>query len=172
MKEVLKHGRYTQIPQLSSGQKMSTSEPWVLKSQNSRRNKALFIGINYPGTKAALSGCHNDAIAMKQHVTDVWGFNPNNMKMLMDDGKHTMPTRANIIAAMRWLVEGVQPGIVLPTPRSRSSLLVPIVFSLTLGIMALGMFLSCFIATTGMTQRMLTTASKTVCVCVCVCVCA
>jgi len=110
MKQVLQQGQYSQIPQLSSGQKMTTREPWVLKSPGSRRNKALFIGINYPGTKAALSGCHNDAIAMRTHVTDVWGFNPNNMKMLMDDGKHTKPTRANIIAAMRWLVEGVQPG--------------------------------------------------------------
>jgi hypothetical protein len=117
MRQVLK-GQYEQIPQLSSGQKMLTTEPWVIKSKNSRRNKAIFIGINYPGTSAALSGCHNDAIAMKKHVTDVWGFNPNNMKMLMDDGKHTKPTKANIIAAMRWLVEGVQPGIVFPTPHS------------------------------------------------------
>ena len=110
MKDVLKQGRYTQIPQLSSGKPMKTNEPFLLKSPNSRRTKALFIGINYPGSKFALSGCINDAIAMKKHVTDVWGFDPNNMKFLADDGKSTKPTRANIIAAMRWLVDGVRPG--------------------------------------------------------------
>jgi hypothetical protein len=172
MKEVLK-GRYTQIPQLSSGQKISTSEPWVLKSSNSRRNKALFIGINYVGTEHKLDGCHNDAIKMKKHAIDVWGFSSSNCKILMDDGRSTKPTRANIIAAMKWLVEGVRAGIVLPTPRS--SLLVPVrvVFSLTLrlGIMALGMFLSCCIATTRMTQRMLTTASKTFSLSLSLCLC-
>jgi hypothetical protein len=109
MKEVLK-GRYTQIPQLSSGQKISTSEPWVLKSSNSRRNKALFIGINYVGTEHKLDGCHNDAIKMKKHAIDVWGFSSSNCKILMDDGRSTKPTRANIIAAMKWLVEGVRAG--------------------------------------------------------------
>jgi hypothetical protein len=110
MNQFLRRKNYDQVPQLSSGQKMSTAEPWLLRSNGSRRTKALFIGINYTGTPHVLKGCHNDAIAMKQHVTDVWGFNPNNMRMLMDDGKNTPPTRANIIAGMRWLVEGVQPG--------------------------------------------------------------
>ena len=110
MKEVLKRDNYTQVPQLSSGQPMDTTLPWVLKSRDSKRTKALFIGINYPGSKFALSGCINDALAMRTHVTDVWGFDRSNMKFLADDGKSTKPTRANIIAAMRWLVDGVRPG--------------------------------------------------------------
>jgi len=33
------------------------------------------------------------------------------MRILTDDGRgHGMPTRANILAGLRWLAEGVQPG--------------------------------------------------------------
>jgi hypothetical protein len=110
MKKVLKEKQYTQIPQLSSGKKMNTNAPFLLKSANSKRTKALFIGINYPGSKFALSGCVNDALAMKTHLTDVWGFDKSRMKFLADEGSYEKPTRKNIIAAMRWLVDGVKAG--------------------------------------------------------------
>ena len=178
MKEVLKQGNYTQIPQLSSGKKMNTNEPFLLKSPGSKRTKALFIGINYPGSKFALSGCVNDALAMKTHVKDVWGFDSGRMKFLADEGNYEKPTRKNIIAAMRWLVDGVKPGKILTTPHSHSSLLfpvlyivlVPLPFPLTTGIMASGTsFLHCD------HENSATNADNgfenCVCVYVCVCVC-
>jgi len=148
MKQVLKEKQYTQIPQLSSGKKMNTNAPFLLKSANSKRTKALFIGINYPGSKFALSGCVNDALAMKTHLTDVWGFDKSRMKFLADEGSYEKPTRKNIIAAMRWLVDGVKAGKISTTPHSHSSLLFPAIYivlapllsPLTTGIMASGNF--------------------------------
>lgn len=109
MRGFLKSKNYTQVPQLSSGQVMDTNQPWMLRS-NKGRTKALFIGINYSNSPSPLSGCHNDVVAIKQHVTEVWGFDRNSMRVLMDNGRDTRPTKANIISAMRWLVEDARPG--------------------------------------------------------------
>ena len=70
------------------------------------------------GTQGQLNGCHNDVMNVKSFLVSRFGFrdNPNDMVVLMDD-EYTMrnrpafvPTRANIINAMNWLVSGNQPG--------------------------------------------------------------
>lgn len=47
---------------------------------------------------------------MKEYITRVHGFQEENIKVLMDDGKHTSPTRANILAAYQQLTAESQPG--------------------------------------------------------------
>jgi len=79
------------------------------------RKKALLIGCNYPGTAAALDGCINDVYRMLKLLRTRYDFSSQDVRILTDDGQgpHGSPTRAAIVANMRWLVEGVQPGDVL-----------------------------------------------------------
>ncbi|RHZ12831.1 hypothetical protein DYB37_010130 [Aphanomyces astaci] len=67
--------------------------------------KALFIGINYAGTQSELrAGCIKDVENLQRFVKDRCGFPENNLRQLTDDlqGENS-PTRANILAGMRWL---------------------------------------------------------------------
>lgn len=82
----------------------------------SGRRRALLIGINYKGTRAALRGCINDANNM-QRLLIQHGF-PNDschMVKLVDDSRdrNYLPTRANILRACQWLLQGVSKGDVL-----------------------------------------------------------
>ncbi|CAK4077241.1 unnamed protein product [Aphanomyces euteiches] len=73
--------------------------------------KALFIGINYFGTEAELRGCIKDVENLMRFVQKECGFPANNMRRLTDDRQgRDRPTRANILAGMRWLVENARPG--------------------------------------------------------------
>lgn len=69
--------------------------------------KALLIGINYRGTSSELKGCINDVKNMYHYLTTIENFNPKNIRVLTDE-KHTpsneLPTRANIISSINWLV--------------------------------------------------------------------
>lgn len=77
------------------------------------RRRAVLVGINYFGTQAQLRGCINDVKNMRALLTERMGWSTNCIKELTDDNRSAMPTRSNIEAALRWLVEGVQPGDVL-----------------------------------------------------------
>jgi metacaspase-1 len=73
--------------------------------------RALLIGINYVGhEKGQLSGCHNDVKNMVEYIKDCHGFDSSNITILMDDGQHTSPTKANILQAYRNIVAAAQPG--------------------------------------------------------------
>ncbi|KAF0705889.1 hypothetical protein AaE_014336, partial [Aphanomyces astaci] len=73
--------------------------------------KALFIGINYAGTQSELRGCIKDVENLQRFVKDRCGFPENNLRQLTDDLQgENRPTRANILAGMRWLVENARPG--------------------------------------------------------------
>jgi len=79
----------------------------------SGRKKALLIGCNYPGQSAELRGCINDVIRWKNTLINLYDFKESDMVILKDQDepdnrKHS--TRANIIAAVRWLVQGAAPG--------------------------------------------------------------
>ena len=112
MRGVLSKGRYTQVPQLSSSRPLDIQQEFTLVppdcEQGTRR--AVMIGINYVGKQGQLSGCHNDVVNMKRYIMDVWGFEEQNITILMDDGKHTEPTRDNILSAFRQLVDDCAPG--------------------------------------------------------------
>lgn len=84
-------------------------------SNNTGKRKALFIGINYYGTNNELQGCINDAQAMKKFAMVNYGYREEDIVILTDDyfnhgNARKMPTKANMIQAMQWLVSGAQPN--------------------------------------------------------------
>lgn len=74
------------------------------------------IGINYFGTQAELRGCIPDVHNFHELLTQTFGWHPQCIQTLTDDGKGTtreMPTKANIMKWMQWLVADARPGDVL-----------------------------------------------------------
>lgn len=86
--------------------------------QPSGRRRALVIGINYTGTRAALRGCINDAKNMRNVLIQKHAF-PNDtchMVMLTDEpsrGSNYQPTYSNIRRGLQWLLQGVAQGDML-----------------------------------------------------------
>ena len=78
---------------------------------NNRR--ALVIGINYvnmPPGAGQLKGCINDALNISQFLQDS-GFSRSDIRLLTDDNQNDgLPTHDNLIAGMKWLVEGASAG--------------------------------------------------------------
>lgn len=87
------------------------------------------VGINYTGTARQLNGCVNDAKNVRKflisgfyafHIdhspihtvysTENWNFKSEDILVLTDDTKdpRRLPTKANIIGAMKWLVKGTK----------------------------------------------------------------
>ncbi|KAG0149023.1 hypothetical protein CROQUDRAFT_654106 [Cronartium quercuum f. sp. fusiforme G11] len=100
-------GAHYQPPPPQAGQ------PYFQYSNCSGRRKALCIGINYTGTSAALRGCHNDALNMQRFLMERYNYKAEDMVVLLDaPGANVkqIPTRANMIAAMHWLVSNAQPN--------------------------------------------------------------
>jgi len=60
---------------------------------------------------------------MKEYIKDCHSFQEENITVLMDDGVHTSPTKKNIVAAYRKIVEASQPGDVVFCHYSGKSLL-------------------------------------------------
>jgi len=114
MRGMLSEKDYDQIPQLSSSRPMDIETRFDLTPENfSGTKRAVLIGINYVGQSGELSGCHNDVLNIKDYIEDVHGFTEENMTILMDDGLHSDPTRANIMAAYTAVTEDSQPGDVV-----------------------------------------------------------
>lgn len=108
----LKTKSMSQIPQLSSSRPLDIQHPFSFISPEGQGTKrALMIGINYVGAKqGVLSGCHNDVKNMKEYLCDIHGFDDANITLLLDDGEHTHPTKANILEAMQTLVAETDEG--------------------------------------------------------------
>lgn len=87
-------------------------QPYFEYSQCTGKKKALCIGINYIGTSQALAGCINDAHNMSKFLCDKFGYKQDDIVMLTDDARNPrqIPTRANMIAAMHWLVADARPN--------------------------------------------------------------
>lgn len=92
-------------PQLDDGSNIPLSEC-------NGNKKSLFIGINYFGSKSELRGCINDVNNIKQFVVTNFNFptDAEHMKTLVDDDQNNMPTRDNIIAGFRWLIQDGKEG--------------------------------------------------------------
>ncbi|KAH7920516.1 hypothetical protein BV22DRAFT_1039793 [Leucogyrophana mollusca] len=75
------------------------------------RKKALCVGINYKGQRRELRGCLNDVRNVKRFLTSYWGYRDGDIVMLVDETENPrqMPTRKNILEAMRWLVKDAKP---------------------------------------------------------------
>ncbi|KAI8924823.1 caspase domain-containing protein [Entophlyctis helioformis] len=96
-----------QAPQAGSLPVWSQPTP---ATDGNRRTRALFIGINYTGTSAALRGCIQDVKNISAYVESTGIFKER--LILTDDQQDASlrPTRANIENGFRWLVAGVQAG--------------------------------------------------------------
>ncbi|AAS51654.1 ADL266Cp [Eremothecium gossypii ATCC 10895] len=81
-------------------------------SQCTGNRKALLIGINYFNSSAELRGCINDVQNIKNFLISRYGYREENMVILTDDQHDPVriPTKANILRAMHWLVQGAQPN--------------------------------------------------------------
>jgi len=112
MRVNLKRGGYSQIPQLSSMNPIDVSTKFDLVPATATGTKrAVMIGINYVGDKPGeLSGCWNDVLNMKQYLVNVHGFEEDNIVILLDDGNHTEPTKANIIDAYKTVIDQAEDG--------------------------------------------------------------
>jgi hypothetical protein len=70
--------------------------------------RVLSVGINYAGTPYELAGCINDATNLQERLRTYF---PSCIDYrLITDNTLEKPTRANILAAISWLVGGLQPG--------------------------------------------------------------
>lgn len=72
--------------------------------------RALLVGINqYQDQRNNLKGCVNDVLLMGKTITEHFGFNPEDIRLLTDK----RATTANIRERLNWLVDGAGPGSVL-----------------------------------------------------------
>lgn len=100
-----------QIPQLTSSRPLELKEtPFSLIGDPSGRRRALLIGINYKGQSGELSGCQNDVFNVKAYVVNRHHFPEHDVTVLIDDGRHSLPTRHNIIVALQNLVQQSKAG--------------------------------------------------------------
>jgi len=76
------------------------------------RKRALFVGINYFNQQNELRGCINDVKNIKTFIIRQFGFKEEDTITLTDDQQdaNRIPTHANILAAMQWLVKDAQPN--------------------------------------------------------------
>lgn len=71
--------------------------------------RALLVGINYVGTSNALYGCINDINNVAAYLQSARGYSSNSCIVLSDVAPRK-PTRANILAAFKELLQGVRAG--------------------------------------------------------------
>ncbi|KAL2852682.1 caspase domain-containing protein [Aspergillus pseudodeflectus] len=76
------------------------------------RRRALLIGINYFGQPNQLQGCINDVTNVSSFLHERHGYRREDMVILTDDQENpkSVPTKANILRAMQWLVYDAQPN--------------------------------------------------------------
>lgn len=78
----------------------------VVAPQGKRR--ALLVGINYAGTKSALSGCVQDTMNIRKLLVEVYGWEDNSdtIRCLCDTVKHCKkPTKKNILEVRQRLTQ-------------------------------------------------------------------
>eukprot|EP00904_Undaria_pinnatifida_P012264 jgi/Undpi1/8168/HiC_scaffold_24.g10638.m1 len=112
MQTTLADTGYEQIPQLSASSHIDINDDFYLVNPSgSGKTRSLLIGINYVGSQSELSGCHNDAIMMKEYIaTHGYKGDEENCRMLLDDGVHRTPDHEGIMDGFRWLVDGAEAG--------------------------------------------------------------
>mmetsp|Transcript_40027 Transcript_40027/g.96585 ORF Transcript_40027/g.96585 Transcript_40027/m.96585 type:complete len:643 (+) Transcript_40027:216-2144(+) len=101
MKQILESRGQPQQPQLSSSRPVQLTSPWeFVPSKNfSGNRRALIIGVRYKAAPWELPNSHRDCDNMMKYLKRYHGFEDNDFTILMDDDKHTPPTRANMLKA-------------------------------------------------------------------------
>uniref|UniRef100_A0A0A9G170 Uncharacterized protein n=1 Tax=Arundo donax TaxID=35708 RepID=A0A0A9G170_ARUDO len=76
------------------------------------KKRALLVGISYAGTKYELKGAVNDVNCMSFLLRERFKFPSDCILVMTQDEKDPckVPTRANLLHAMRWLVDGATSG--------------------------------------------------------------
>lgn len=57
-----------------------------------------------------LDGCINDTECIMKVITDRYGYTVDDIKLINEEPGNTPPTKGNILAGMKWLVDGCMPG--------------------------------------------------------------
>jgi hypothetical protein len=75
------------------------------------KKRALLIGINYFGQQGELNGSISAVKALQPFLMSRYNFAQNDILLLVDDhdDDKLLPTRKNMLTAMRWLVHDAQP---------------------------------------------------------------
>ncbi|BAF12184.1 metacaspase-1 [Oryza sativa Japonica Group] len=78
----------------------------------SGKKRALLVGISYAATGYELKGTVNDVNCMSFLLRERFAFPADCILVLTQENgdPYRVPTRANLLAAMRWLVEGCSAG--------------------------------------------------------------
>lgn len=71
--------------------------------------RALLVGINYVGTPSQLYGCINDIDNVAEYLKSARGYESRSI-IVMSDTTPRKPTRANILAGFRELLQGARAG--------------------------------------------------------------
>ncbi|CAK7328478.1 unnamed protein product [Dovyalis caffra] len=76
------------------------------------RKRALLCGVSYRGKSYRIKGSINDVKCMRYFLVEKMGFPNDSILILTEDEINPLkiPTKANIRLALRWLVQGCQPG--------------------------------------------------------------
>jgi hypothetical protein len=96
-------------------QSIKNNEMQVLKNVETTLVKktyknALLIGCNYKNSRNELFGCINDANNIKQALTKTYGF--DNIELMTDDTPKK-PTKKNILAEIKYLLNSANSGDIL-----------------------------------------------------------
>ncbi|CAL4914704.1 unnamed protein product [Urochloa decumbens] len=89
------------------GLEIATSYPGV-----GGKKRALLVGVSYRGTPHELRGTVNDVKEMRRLLTGKFGFPGDCILELTENesDRSRVPTRENLLRAMRWLVDGCASG--------------------------------------------------------------
>ncbi|OEL37240.1 Metacaspase-1 [Dichanthelium oligosanthes] len=92
---------------VSPGREIPAGYPKV-----SGRKRALLVGVSYMGTARELKGTINDVTEMRRLLVDKFGFPSGCILELTEkeSDPSRVPTRENLLLAMRWLTEGCASG--------------------------------------------------------------
>jgi len=107
--ELVKKGIVKGPPPSAAGSKRQTGgvATGVLGETSTRSKYAIVIGISdYPGTGSDLEFCDDDALLMKAVLEDVYGFQPKNVIVLIDD----QAKNDNILDAINQVKDDASPG--------------------------------------------------------------
>ncbi|KAK8658950.1 hypothetical protein V6N13_029169 [Hibiscus sabdariffa] len=87
-------------------------EPTGPPPQVHGRKRAVICGVSYKNTRYQLNGCINDANCMKFLLVHRFNFPESSIITLTEEetDPYRRPTKRNMRMALRWLVQGCQPG--------------------------------------------------------------
>ncbi|PIN21451.1 Metacaspase involved in regulation of apoptosis [Handroanthus impetiginosus] len=87
------------------------SQPPVCVPAAQGPKRALLCGITYKGDDTTCPGSINNVMLMKKLLVEQFRFPTSSILVLTEGGDPSrIPTKMNIRAALRWLVQGCQPG--------------------------------------------------------------